>query len=300
MLARYPALIDQGSRTSARVRVLHELERLAFVRPPGFHVRRVDAAGYQDDPAVRGALQVHVDLMFRSSLSAAEIAYTARHGLIYVAHHPAVPWLPIAVAMAAVGECLVERRDQLFALRPTARDGVTHVMPFAVAANPGRIGAGRAVLRGLLADCAAWSPPPRVTTFSPLTGLRALVMGCVHDARALRQTLVAEPEIDRERLRDQLDAVLETPCHPAAIAEPARRWLARRAELFAGSDGYAVGAFHRAMGAALSGVVERGDGTDADALWWRAWFDYGPAAAAAAGLAAVVPAAAHRTGRGPG
>jgi hypothetical protein len=272
----YAELLDQGSRTSARARVLNLLDELRLPRTDDLRVRRVSAGQFARDAVVRGAIVMHLDLMFRSSVSAPEVAFTAEHGVVLVAEHPDLHRFPAAVVLGAPAERLLERRDELFALPKNDFRKSDVIMPYALAASPRGLGAGRRLLTELVRQCGEAERPPRITTFSPLTGMRAHIIRCVDEPTAWARVL-SNTEVDGKQLRSQLLDLLGLDRLPDSVPEPARSWLQRESMTFAASDAYQVGNFHRGMGATLAGVLEQADPADSDALWWRAWFDYGRA-----------------------
>ena len=273
----YAELRDRVQRTSSRARVLHLLDDLGLAPSAGLTVRKVTSESLAADSVMRGAIVMHLDLVFRSSVSAAELAFTAEHGVVLVTMHPDLEGVPVAVVLASAGSQLSETRAQLFGEPQCSLADADAVMPYALAASPGGLGAGRALLGELIRSCAAAAKPPRITTFSPLTGLRAYVMRCVDDPSEWARVVSRDGEVDGKKLQGQLLDVIALDQLPANIPDPARGWLRREATEFARSPKYKVGNFHRSMGAVLAGVLEDADPVDSDALWWRAWFDYGRA-----------------------
>ena len=273
----YAELHDRVTRTIARARVLHLLDEMHLAPSRELAVEPVTPADLARDAVLRGAIVMHLDLVFRSSVSPPEVAHTAERGIVLVTRHPSLPEFPVAVVLAARTDKLIERRAQLFETRTTGAREPDVVMPYALAASPRRVGAGRQLLVELIRRCGAAKVPPRITTFSPLTGLRARVIRSVDDPEAWGAVVAASPGVDSKRMQSQLLELLSHDRLPEAIGEPARSWLQREAMEFAGSDAYQVGNFHRGMGAKLAGVLEQADPADSDALWWRAWFDYGRA-----------------------
>ncbi len=273
----YAELLDQVSRTSARARVVSLLDELQLRPTPGFTIADVTPDALSADAVLRGAIVMHLDLVFRSSVSRAEVAFTTERGVVKVAMHPDLDGFPVAVVLASATERLSESRDQLFAEPEREFPDADIVMPYALAASPRGLGAGRELLAELVRRCGAAAKPPRITTFSPLTGMRAHVMRCVDDPSEWARVLERNSEVDRKQLRGQLLALLAFERLPEEIPDPARSWLRREATDFARSQHYNVGKFHRGMGAALAGILEDADPADNDALWWRAWFDYGRA-----------------------
>ncbi len=244
---------------------------------PDLTTRHVNPEDLSADAVLRGAIVMHLDLVFRSSVSANEVALTAEHGLVLVAMHPDLDGFPVAVVLASAAEQLLETRDQLFAAPERDFPEADIVMPYALAASPRGLGAGRALLVEMIRRCGVVAEVPRVTTFSPLTGMRAHVMRCVDDPGEWARVLSRDGEVDGKKLQRQLLDLLVFDRLPEEISDPARGWLRREATDFARSQAYRVGNFHRRMGAELVGVLEDADPGDSDSLWWRAWFDYGRA-----------------------
>jgi hypothetical protein len=275
--ARYAVLLDQPSRTTQRARLLHLLERMRLTRGAPILTRRVGAAELRADPMLRGAAVVHLDLMFRSSVTADEVLFTANRGIVRLAFHSQLPDIPVGVVLAQPCARLVRQRHELFDVHGPRLGESDVVMPYAVAASPGRYGVGRALIRACISDCAELASPPRIVTFSTLTGMRARVMGMV-DGVAPFDPRAEAPEV----LREQLLALLSVGELPAELPHPARGWLLAENRAYAAGATYKVGNFHRAMGASLVGLAERADPGDSDALWARAYFDYGLAIDASA------------------
>lgn len=272
---RYATLTDQASRTMVRAEVLHLLDQLELGDPGKPHVRRVEPSELASSAMLRGAVIMQLDLVFRASVSASEIAFTAERGILRVAEHRLVGGFPIGVVLAQPTNRLVRHRKELFRDdAPTLGDSPV-VMPYALAASPPRLGAGAGLLRAVVADCAAFDSPSRVVTFSPLTGMRARVIRLVDDSSAWAASAEAHPAFDEDATRSQLLDLLEISALDAPLPEPARSWLAVESRLFAESHSYGVGNFHRRMGASLAGLTEAADPQDSDAMWARAYFDYG-------------------------
>ncbi|HUH03918.1 MAG TPA: hypothetical protein VML75_18105 [Kofleriaceae bacterium] len=268
--ARYAGLTDQPSRTTERARLLHLLERLRLSRGAPIITRRVSGAELRADPVLRGAAVVHLDLMFRSSVTADEVLFTANRGIVRLGFHSQLEDVPVGVVLAQPCRRLVRSRAELFDVKGPQLGESSVVMPYAVAASPGRVGVGGELIRACIADCAKLSSPPRVVTLSTLTGMRARVIRMVDGVSPLDPR-----DADSAVLRAQLLELLAVGEQPETVPEPARSWLAAENRLFAASTDYAVGNFHRAMGASLVGLSEGADPSDSDALWARAYFDYG-------------------------
>jgi hypothetical protein len=273
--ADYAGLVDQATRTSVRARVLHLMDSLELERDEAITTRRVSGDEVRFSRALRGAIVIHLDLVFRSSVSADEVLDTARRGIVRIAEHPRLPEVPVGVVLAAPTRRLAQQRAELFDPDGPALGASDVVMPYALAASPGRLGAGTKLLRAIVADCHALSRAPRVVTLSPLTGMRARVIRMVDDAQVWTRLRADQPDVDCEMLRDQLLDLLGRGLAPEVLGEPSRSWLSSEARSFAEDDTYAVGNFHRGMGASLVGVCDSADARDSDAMWARAYFDYG-------------------------
>src|SRR5690606_14456002 len=124
------------------------------------------------------------------------------------------------------------------------------VVVFALATSPPRLGAGAALLRDLRRRTGTGQAPARLVAFSPLTGLRARVIGLVDDEEAWREHVASRPGLaGPEALREQLLDLLARDTLPDFVPEAAQSWLAAEAREFARSPTYVVGNFHRSMGA---------------------------------------------------
>lgn len=273
--ADYAGLVDQATRTSMRARVLHLIDQLELPRDDSLTTRRVSANELEMSRALRGAIVIHLDLVFRSSVSADEVIHTARRGIVRIAEHPRLPEVPVGVVLAAPTRRLVLQRRELFDAKGPALGASDVVMPYALAASPGLLGAGSKLLWAVVEDCRRLARTPRVVTLSPLTGMRARIIRMVDDSQAWSHLRAARPNLDCGALKAQLLELLSVDRVPEAVEEPVRTWLSSEARSFAEDDSYAVGNFHRRMGASLVGVSDAADGYDSDAMWARAYFDYG-------------------------
>jgi hypothetical protein len=273
-VTRYANVVDQTSRTSIRARLLHLLDDLHLQREP-VATRRVTGREARADSFLLGAVSVHLDLVFRTSITPEEILSTADHGLLLLAVRPDLDDLPIGVMLAQPTTGLVRHRRDLFYMPPPLAESGT-MMPFALAATPPRLGAAAALFAAVMRACAELPSRPRVVTLSPMTGMRARLIRLVDDGwDAARASAGSLPGADPAVVRAQLFALLEAERLPAHIPEPSRGWLEAEAERFARSRDYAVGNFHRALGASLVGLAHGADPSDCDSLWARAYFDHG-------------------------
>ena len=274
-IIRYANLVDQTSRTSERAQMLQLIDQLEIGRGEVV-TRRVDSRELRANGLLRGAALIHLDLVFRVSLTVEEILLTADQGVVLLATHPDAEDLPIGVIVAQPTTKLVRKRRELFRDVPRLDEAGT-LMPFALAASPARLGAGAALVRAIMAECGQVASRPRVVTFSPLTGMRARVIRLVDEGweTGRRSRAATNPGVDLDLLRAQLLELLATDLLPETVPEPARSWLVGETGRFAASPDYQVGNFHRSMGASLVGLVNCADPRDSDALWSRAYFDHG-------------------------
>jgi hypothetical protein len=169
---------------------------------------------------------------------------------------------------------MVRTRAELFDDDTTGLDAPVLVL-FALATNPPRQGAAAALITSLISDCAELEPVPRLIAFTPLTGLRAALIGLVDDDDAWSAHLATHPDIDGATLRHQICDALAIDTLSGPLPEPLRSWLVDAATRFADAPSFAAGAFHRGRGARLASVCEAADPGDADAMWVRVLFDYG-------------------------
>jgi hypothetical protein len=270
----YATVLDPSTRMSVRARTLTLIEKLDLYRGPEVSTRRVSAGELQSDAALRGAIVMHCDLVFRSSVTASEVLFTATRGILRIAEHAQLDGFPIGALLALPTDGLVQSRHQMFEDSAPSLSNADTLMVFALATSPPKLGAGALLMRAAIYDCREYSPPPRAVAFSPLMGLRARVIGKADDEQAWKN-VAAEVGDDADRLKEQLSDLLARSKRPDFGAEPAKSWLAAEARTFAASEAYTVGNFHRSMGAPLAGVPDEADSSDSDALWARAYFDYG-------------------------
>lgn len=267
--SEYAAIGDSSNRTSVRARALSLLDSLE-PQPGPLKVRAVGEAELRGDAVLRGAVLMHHDLVSRSPLTSFEVAFTATRGTVLIAELATMRGFPVGVALALPAAAPPAHRRELFDDGGPVFERAPTVVIYALATNPPRLGAGGALIRAARLECRTRAPSPRLTAFSPLTGLRARVIHAVDDPGALAAAA------DHDRLREQLSALLALAVLPPHVPEPARSWLAAEARLFAVSPRYKVGGFHRHMGAELGGVADLADEVDSDSMWARAHFDYGP------------------------
>jgi hypothetical protein len=277
--SQYATIADATSRMSLRARVLGLIDELDLAREEGVITRQVSAEALQGDSALRGSIVMHLDLVFRSSVSASEVLFTAAHGMLRIAEHPALDGFPIGVVLALPTRGMVRHRRELFDEKGPELSRADMLMIFALATSPPRLGAGVKLLEAVKEEAGGHDPPVRMMAFSPLTGLRARVIRLVDDDDAWRENLADHADLagEGEILREQVLDLLPRETLPDFLPEPASSWLSAEARSFARSTEYGVGNFHRSMGATLVGVADGGDPKDSDAMWARAYFDYGAA-----------------------
>ncbi len=266
---------DPTSRMSLRASVLSMIDRLELERAP-ISLRRVGPGDLAGDPALRGAIVMHLDLVFRSSVTASELMFTAATGIARIAEHPRLAGFPIGVSLALPADRLVGNRRELFDEAAPALARAEFLMVYALATTPASLGAGVRLLDAARQDARELGGEPRLIAFSPLTGLRARLIQMVDDAERWAREAAQVPQVDGAILRGELLDLLARATMPDIVVEPARSWLAAEAREFAAGAEYKVGNFHRARGGILIGVADGGDPKDSDAMWARAYFDYGP------------------------
>ena len=273
--AEYATIADPTSRTSVRARVLQMIDQLGLEQGV-ITTRPVSAEILQSNATLRGAIVLHLDLVFRSSVTASEVMFTSARGFVRIAEHESLAGFPVGVLLALPGQTLVRSRRELFSEDGPALADAPMLFVYALATSPPRLGAGAALLRSASDACAGLSRPELIA-FSPLTGLRARLIRLVDDPAAWEEMAAASGAggVDTELLRTELLDLLARSTMPDFMPEPARSWLAAEARVFAASKDYTVGNFHRARGAKLTGVADGGDPKDSDAMWARAYFDYG-------------------------
>lgn len=260
-------------RTSVRARVLSLIEQVSF-REGWLSARVASPEELSRDSLLRGAVQLHVDLVFRTSLSSDELLFTAARGYVYLAMHTALPDFPVGVALALPATHAVRRRDELFDSNGPTLDEASTVVIYCIATNPARLGAGRAMVRALQDEVRSLANAPSLVAFSPLTGLRARIIALVDEPAAWSEVATQNPEMDTNLLREQIFELLASSKRPETLPEPARSWISSQGRGFASSGAYRAGTFHRSMGANLVGLADCGDCTDGESMWMRAYHEY--------------------------
>lgn len=269
----YAATLEPSTRTSVRARVLALMDRFAFGEGT-VAARRVSPEELSSNSLLRGAVQLHMDLVFRASLSSEELLFTAAHGWVYVATHSGFADFPVGVALALPARRIVRRMDELFASEVVTLDDAGAVVLYSMATNPPRLGAGACLIDTLKGVASGLTKEPALVAFSPLTGMRARVIRLVDDPVAWSEVGRDGDGLDTSLLREQLYELLAMHSMPTEVPQPARDWLSAEAMRFAASSQYRAGSFHRSMGARLVGLAECGDPSDGESMWMRAYHEY--------------------------
>ncbi len=269
----YAATLEPSTRTSVRARVLSLIDRFAFGAGT-VEARRIGPEELSSNSLLRGAVQLHVDLVFRASVSSEELLYTAAHGWLYVAIHSGFVDFPVGVALALPAVRVVRRVDELFQPEGLYVDDAGCVVLYSMATNPPRLGAGACLIHTLKDASRGLARAPSLVAFSPLTGMRARVIRVVDDPVAWSEVGQDGEDLDKGLLRAQLYELLAMHGMPDEIPQPARGWLGAEAMRFAASGQYRAGSFHRSMGARLVGLSDCGDASDGESMWMRAYHEY--------------------------
>lgn len=270
--AEYASLADRVSRTSARARVLKLIDGLRLGASP-VTVRTLEPDELQRDGSLRGAVVIHLDLASRSAITSTELLHTARSGRLLVAEHAELRGFPIGVALALPSVGLPVGRRALFAADAPSWGDADTINVYALATNPGGLGAGRALMEAARREAAERA----LVAYAPLTGLRARIIQLVEDPDTWTTATAHLTDVPRASLARQLGDLLVRTTAPDLLDEPAMSFLAAEARAFAAGGGSQVGRFHRHMGAELAGVDDVGDPSDCDAMWARGHFRYPPA-----------------------
>src|SRR5688572_22162493 len=146
---------DPTSRTSLRAHVLSLIERLALDRQDTPPTRIVSATELSRDPTLRGAIVMHLDLVFRSSVTSSELMFTAERGLVRIAEHANLAGFPIGASLSMPLSAPVRSRRELFADSLPALDRAEVLMVFALATSPPGLGAGVRLLAAAQEDAAS-------------------------------------------------------------------------------------------------------------------------------------------------
>lgn len=268
-VAEYATLADRTSRLTMRARILKLIDRL-HLDPKPLHVRTVPDQELRDDVGTRGALILHLDLSSRSAITSSELIFTASTGRVLVAEHPDLPGFPVGLTLLLPSPQLPSSRRDLFTLASKGWGASPYVIQYAIATNPGRLGAGRALQEA--AQQAAGTG--KLVAYAPLTGLRARIIQVVDDPDAWAAVASGFSESDASSLQRQLTDLLAHDSLPDFLDEPASSFLKAEARAFAAQPVYRVGEFHRHMGASLLGINDGGDPSESDSMWARAYLQY--------------------------
>ena len=265
----YASFADRSTRMSVRVRILGLIDKLALEAKP-LLVRRVSEDELQKDVAIRGAIILHLDFASRSALTSSELIFTAATGRVLVAEHPDLAGFPVGITLLLPSATLPVGRRSLFTGGARGWGGETYAVQYALATNPGGVGAGRALITAAKAEAGS----AKLVAYAPLTGLRARVIQVVDDEATWRMVAATMSDNDSKVLLRQLTDLLARDTLPDFVDEPAATFLATEARAFSETSRYRVGEFHRHMGATLVGIDTGGDSSESDSMWARAYLEY--------------------------
>ena len=267
-VAEYATLADRTSRLTLRARILKLIDKLE-IEPKGLTVRTVGEQEIRDDVGMRGALILHLDLSSRSAITSSELIFTASTGRVLVAEHPDLLGFPLGLTLLLpAAELPVGRRD-LFNRAGKGWGGSPYVIQYAIATNPGGLGAGRKLQEAARAQAGA----AKLVAYAPLTGLRARIIQIVDDPTHWQSVARDLSDADASSLKRQLTDLLAHDSLPDFVDEPASSFLSAEARKFAEQPAYRIGKFHRHMGAELIGVDDGGDPSESDSMWARAYLE---------------------------
>ena len=213
---------------------------------------------------------MHLDFASRSALTSSELIFTAATGRVLVAEHPDLPGFPVGITLLLPSAKLPVGRRDLFAGGARGWSGETYAVQYALATNPGGLGAGRALITAAKSEAGSAT----LLAYAPLTGLRARVIQVVDDAETWREVAATMSDEQSKVLLRQLTDLLARDTLPDLVDEPAATFLSQEARAFAKTVHYRVGEFHRHMGATLVGVDDGGDSSESDSMWARAYLQY--------------------------
>lgn len=266
----YASVADRASRMSIRARVLGWIDKLDL-EPSKVATRLVREAELRSDTAMRGAVVMHLDLASRSAPTSSELVFTAATGRVLVAVHKELEGFPVGVALLLPCNDLPKGRRGLFVHQGASWETASLTVLYALATNPGALGAGRILVEAAKKELRSGQT---LVAYAPLTGLRARIIQVVDDEAIRTAATAGLSDSERALLLSQLTDLLARNTLPDLLDEPAAGFLRSEARTFANSERYAVGRFHRHMGARLLGVDDGGDPSDCDAMWSRAYFEY--------------------------
>lgn len=268
-VVEYATLADRASRMTVRVRLLGILDKLELAKKR-LRIRRVTETELRENTGTRGALILHLDFASRSALTSSELIFTAASGRVLVAEHPDLPGFPVGISLLLPSAELPVGRRDLFAGHGRGWGQSPFVIQYALATNPGGLGAGRA----LQDEARRQAGATRMIAYAPLTGLRARIIQVVDDDATWTEVAADLSEDDARVLKRQLTDLLARDTVPDFIDEPAASFLSSEARAFAETPSYRVGEFHRHMGARCIGIDDGGDPSESDSMWARAYLEY--------------------------
>lgn len=221
----------------------------------------------QDNAGIRGALILHLDLSSRSAITSSELIFTASTGRVLVAEHPDLQGFPVGLTLLLPSAELPAGRRELFNKAGQGWGASPYVIQYAIATNPGRLGAGRALQEAARAATGTYS----LVAYAPLSGLRARIIQVVDDPVTWKAIASSFSASDAPALQQQLTDLLAHDTRPDLVDKPATSFLTAEARAFAAQPSYRIGEFHRRMGAKLVGVDDGGDPSESDSMWARAY-----------------------------
>lgn len=266
----YASFADRASRMSVRVRILGLIDKLQLEAKP-LQVRHVPEAELRDNTAMRGALILHLDFASRAALTSSELIFTAATGRVLIAEHPDLVGFPVGLTLLLPAQELPKGRRDLFTSHGQGWGSEGYAVQYALATNPGGLGAGRALVEAAKQQAGN----VKLVAYAPLTGLRARIIHDVDHKDRWNEIATTMTESDASTLLRQLTDLLARDTLPDFVDEPAASFLRAEAEEFAEATNYRIGAFHGHMGAKLVGVDLGGDPSESDSMWARAYLEYG-------------------------
>ena len=268
-VVEYAAYADRASRLTVRARILGLIDKLNLAAKP-LQVRRVSEEELRAETSIRGAVILHLDLSSRSALTSSELIFTAATGRVLVAEHPDLPGFPVGISLLLPSAELPVGRRALFAGQADGWGRSGYAVQYALATNPGGLGAGRALVEAAKRE----SGSATLVAYAPLTGLRARIIQVVDHEDTWAQVSGSMGEEQSKMLFRQLTDLLARDTLPDFLDEPAAGFIEAEAEAFSNSPKYRIGAFHRHMGAHLAGVDAGGDPCESDSMWARVYLKY--------------------------
>ncbi len=265
----YASFADRGSRMTVRARILGLIDKLALEAKP-LLVRRVTEDELQNEVAIRGAIILHLDFASRSAITSSELIFTAATGRVLVAEHPDLSGFPVGITLLLPSAKLPVGRRDLFVSGARGWGAEAYAIQYALATNPGGLGAGRALLTAAKSEVGS----AKLVAYAPLTGLRARIIQVVDDQDTWNKVALKMTADDAKVLLRQLTDLLARDTLPDFVDEPAASFLSQEATAFSETASYRVGEFHRHMGATVVGIDNGGDSSESDSMWARAYLEY--------------------------